>query len=175
MCSVPFSCPLLCYTRSKLLVSSPVLYRPSGVAFLHCLSWFQRDKISRSWHTPLIPALRRQRQKDLYEFKASLVFRESSRTAKTNKKKPFLKPTSHPHPHPPKTTRMKEKKIPRHKMNSVWGTLISVSINTFRNAEQCSRSKTENWNFLGMCQHLLRNGITYIPIEFNHIYSTGQH
>jgi hypothetical protein len=30
---------------------------------------------------PLIPALGRQRQTDLYEFKASLVFRVSSRTA----------------------------------------------------------------------------------------------
>ena len=32
------------------------------------------------WLTPLIPALRRQRQADLCEFKASLVYRASSRT-----------------------------------------------------------------------------------------------
>ena len=32
------------------------------------------------WRTLLIPALRRQRQVDLYEFKASLVYRASSRT-----------------------------------------------------------------------------------------------
>ena len=32
---------------------------------------------------PLIPALGRQRQVDLCEFKASLVYRESSRTART--------------------------------------------------------------------------------------------
>jgi hypothetical protein len=31
--------------------------------------------------TPLIPALRRQRQVELYEFEASLVYTESSRTA----------------------------------------------------------------------------------------------
>ena len=31
---------------------------------------------------PLIPAPGRQRQLDLYEFEASLVYRESSRTAK---------------------------------------------------------------------------------------------
>jgi hypothetical protein len=34
------------------------------------------------WHTPLTPALRRQRQADLYEFEASLVYRASSRTAR---------------------------------------------------------------------------------------------
>ena len=32
------------------------------------------------WHTPLIPAIRRQRQADLCEFKANLVYRASSRT-----------------------------------------------------------------------------------------------
>ena len=34
------------------------------------------------WHTPLIPALRRQRQVDLCELEASLVYKESSRTAR---------------------------------------------------------------------------------------------
>jgi hypothetical protein len=32
------------------------------------------------WRTPLIPALRMQRQADLCEFKVSLVYRSSSRT-----------------------------------------------------------------------------------------------
>jgi hypothetical protein len=32
------------------------------------------------WCTPLIPALWRQRQEDLYEFEASLVYKVSSRT-----------------------------------------------------------------------------------------------
>jgi hypothetical protein len=35
---------------------------------------------------PLIPALRRQRQVDLNEFKASPVYRASSRTARTTQK-----------------------------------------------------------------------------------------
>jgi hypothetical protein len=34
------------------------------------------------WCTPLIPALGRKKQVDLYEFKASLVYRVSSRTAR---------------------------------------------------------------------------------------------
>jgi hypothetical protein len=42
---------------------------------------------------PLIPALKRQRQRqmDLCEFEASLVFRENSRTARTTQKLCFEK------------------------------------------------------------------------------------
>ena len=40
--------------------------------------------------TPLIPALRRQRQADLCEFEASLVYRVSSRTASKATEKPCL-------------------------------------------------------------------------------------
>ena len=44
------------------------------------------------WHTPLIPALRRQRQADLCEFEASLVYRASSRTgSKATQRNPILK------------------------------------------------------------------------------------
>jgi hypothetical protein len=40
---------------------------------------------------PLIPALGRQRQVDLDEFEASLVYRMSSRTARATQRKPCLK------------------------------------------------------------------------------------
>ena len=43
------------------------------------------------WHTPLIPALGRQRQADLCEFKDSLVYRVSSRTAKDTQRNPVSK------------------------------------------------------------------------------------
>ena len=39
----------------------------------------------------LIPALRRQRQADLCEFKASLVYRVSSRAAKSRQRDPVSK------------------------------------------------------------------------------------
>ena len=44
------------------------------------------------WHTPLIPALSRQRQEDLGEFKASLVYKMGSRTARavTQRKPPRI-------------------------------------------------------------------------------------
>jgi hypothetical protein len=57
------------------------------------------------WCTPLIPALGRQKQEDLYEFEASPVYRISSRTARATQReavskqqqqqqpKPRLKPT----------------------------------------------------------------------------------
>ena len=38
------------------------------------------------WSILLIPALRRQRQEDLCDFKASLVYRVSSRTARTTQR-----------------------------------------------------------------------------------------
>jgi hypothetical protein len=37
---------------------------------------------------PLIPALRRQRQEDLCEFQASLVYRDNSRTARITQRNP---------------------------------------------------------------------------------------
>jgi hypothetical protein len=43
------------------------------------------------WHRPLIPALGRQRQEDLCEFKANLVYRASSRTARAIQRNPVSK------------------------------------------------------------------------------------
>jgi hypothetical protein len=40
---------------------------------------------------PLIPVLRRQRQMDVCEFKASLVYRVSSRIARAIQRNPILK------------------------------------------------------------------------------------
>ena len=42
------------------------------------------------WHTPLIPALGKERQTDFCEFKASLVYRASSRTGSKATEKPCL-------------------------------------------------------------------------------------
>jgi hypothetical protein len=42
---------------------------------------------------PLIPALGKQRQSDLCDFKASLVYRVSSRTARATQRNPVLKET----------------------------------------------------------------------------------
>ena len=42
----------------------------------------------RWWCTPLIPVFRRQRQVDLYELEASLVYRVSSRTARVTQRNP---------------------------------------------------------------------------------------
>jgi hypothetical protein len=42
------------------------------------------------WHTPLIPALRRLRRQ-ISEFKASLIYKVSSRTARDVKRNPVLK------------------------------------------------------------------------------------
>jgi hypothetical protein len=40
---------------------------------------------------PLIPALRRQREVDISEFEASLVYRVSSRTARATQRNPVSK------------------------------------------------------------------------------------
>ena len=46
--------------------------------------FFKKDYLlaRQWWCTPVIPALRRQRQGDLCQFKASLVYRVSSRMAR---------------------------------------------------------------------------------------------
>lgn len=38
------------------------------------------------WHTPLVPAPRRQRQAKLHEFEASLLFKVSSRTGEATQR-----------------------------------------------------------------------------------------
>jgi hypothetical protein len=43
------------------------------------------------WHTSLILALRRQRQADLSEFEASLVYKVSSTTARATQRNPVSK------------------------------------------------------------------------------------
>ena len=45
---------------------------------------------------PLIPAVRRQRQVDVCEFEASLVYRVSSRTARATERNPVLKKKTKP-------------------------------------------------------------------------------
>ena len=48
------------------------------------------------WSTPLIPALRNQRQEVLCEFEANLVFRVSSRTGRATKRNPVWKNQTKP-------------------------------------------------------------------------------
>ena len=47
---------------------------------------------ARHWgHMPLIPAVRRQRQADLWEFEASLIYRVCSRTDWATQRNPVFK------------------------------------------------------------------------------------
>ena len=48
------------------------------------------------WRTPLIPALFRQRQKDICEFKASLVYKVNSSIARVTQRNPVLKTQTKP-------------------------------------------------------------------------------
>jgi hypothetical protein len=58
---------------------------------------------------PLIPALRRQRQADHCEFKASLVYRVSSRTTRTTQRNPVSKKKTTTTKKPKTTTTKKPK------------------------------------------------------------------
>ena len=61
-----------------------------------CGKFGLKSLLVNQWCTPLIPSTGRQRQEDLYEFKASLVYRASSRIAKvvTQRKPCFKKQTN---------------------------------------------------------------------------------
>ena len=54
----------------------------------------KKKKAKWLWLIPLIPALGRQRQMDLYECEDSLVYRVSSRTARATQRKPVSKKQS---------------------------------------------------------------------------------
>ena len=56
------------------------------MVFINCL---KDNRFWMWWRTPLIPALRKQRQA-ISEFEASLVYKVSSRTARAIKRKAFL-------------------------------------------------------------------------------------
>jgi len=60
------------------------------------------------WYMTLIPALRRQRQVELCEFEASLVYRVSSRTARAAHRHPVSK-TNQPTNQTTTTTKTKTK------------------------------------------------------------------
>ncbi|MGU7584773.1 hypothetical protein ACV24V_14795 [Enterococcus faecalis] len=67
------------------------------------------------WHTPLIPALGRQRQADLCEFEASLVSRASARIgSKATQRNPVLK-NQKKKKKKKKKTKKKKKKIKKKK------------------------------------------------------------
>ena len=73
-----------------LLSPELVSWRPKFQ--LHSKVWQSRVTACRAWrHTPLIPALRRQRQANLCEFEASLVYKVSSRTARPIQRTPVSK------------------------------------------------------------------------------------
>jgi hypothetical protein len=59
------------------------------VAFL----FLSKESLSKPawWCTPLILVLRRQRRADLCEFKASLVYKSSSRRARATRRNPISK------------------------------------------------------------------------------------
>jgi hypothetical protein len=68
------------YPRQDFLTGDQLLfeYKPEvrSTPIEHCFRW---------WHVPLIPALGKQKQAELCEFKASLVYRMRSRTAKEHR------------------------------------------------------------------------------------------
>jgi hypothetical protein len=70
-------------------------------------------------HAFLIPALGRQKQEDLCEFKASLVFIVESRTARTTQRYPAQKPNP-THTKKQNTQAQTDRQIDRH--ISIWGS-----------------------------------------------------
>ncbi|XP_040609944.1 dol-P-Man:Man(7)GlcNAc(2)-PP-Dol alpha-1,6-mannosyltransferase isoform X2 [Mesocricetus auratus] len=74
-------------------------------------------KLGGFWHTPLIPALGRQRQADLCEFEGSLVYGVSSKTAKATQRNPVSK----------NQKKKKKKKSPGRQPLLFLGLLVTVA------------------------------------------------
>ena len=73
---------LLLELEKKIVsVGIPVLF-----SFLSILSFSFLDTVIARWCTPLIPTLERQRQEDLCEFEARLVYKASCRTARATQR-----------------------------------------------------------------------------------------
>jgi hypothetical protein len=58
------------------------------VAVKETWAWVCLESVRHFWRTPLILALGKQRQEDLCEFQASLVYRVSSRIARSTQRNP---------------------------------------------------------------------------------------
>jgi hypothetical protein len=91
--------------------------------FTCILLFLQHKKITISWawwNRPLIPALGRQRQADfrqISEFKASLVYKVSSRTASTIQRNPVSKNQTKPNQTKPNQTKPNQTKPNKTKQN----------------------------------------------------------
>jgi hypothetical protein len=91
--------------------------RKKKKTFLLNFILFKRFFLTRQWWImSLIPEFRRQRQVDLCEFKAGLVYRISSRTARDTQKDPVSKKK--------KKEKEKEKKKERKKVFSLYFPLM---------------------------------------------------
>jgi hypothetical protein len=69
---------------------------------------------------PLIATIRMLRQADLCEFQANLVYRVSSRTARTPQRNPVLKKKKKPIPFPSKTNKQTNKQTNNNKPSRAW-------------------------------------------------------
>ena len=78
------------YRNPEALLTESTYMHAQGHTNTHAHIVKNKSLSEAWWYVPLIPALGRQTQADLCEFKASLVYKASSRTARATQKNPVL-------------------------------------------------------------------------------------
>jgi hypothetical protein len=108
-----------------------------------------------------VPALRKQRQADLCEFEASLVYRVSSRTAKVTQRNPVSKQTNK---QKEKKFKRKERKWIKRSPEIIFHPLSTHTLCSNLKRLACSNVTSLLFGFHGEIRWMMKTGVCFFPV-----------